>query len=363
MVARLIEPLLAPPSADAEGRDAEAAAAADAHNPLLRELYEFAQLKSRRLIGDALVCAECLDDSVADSCLKGTCTRCGFGRWWGRGLRSEWLAPGAAGEVTLEPSAPGFLSTEIAWDTLKPAGGNSHAGSNDSDELRHNVTGTVAQFLDAVASVLTSWLQHRFHIVQSKQSARELDEGATPGMMRTDSDWSENGEITKKQQMQSEYWQTNSYSLLIKLARFLVTADWIGRSSALPDKAEVTVQPDGAPADSIEYVEGSFFATVKRGSISTGEDVLYVVVKRDGSEETVPRHRLRRRVWYAVALLGITNDKRHVGITSQAFHECELEFWRVWQTNGHAAALEYARRDQLVSARLQQRRECAAFAC
>lgn len=355
VVGQMIQPLINHPSADAEGADAEAAAAVDAPDLLLRELFELSQLKSRRLIGDALVCAHCLDDSVADSCLKGTCTSCGFARMWTRGLRAKWLTADAQGELALAPSAPEFVRAEMAWDTLKPAGGNSHAGSNDSDELRHRMTGTVMQFLDALAQVLPAWLPHRFHIVQAKKAARELDDGATPGIILTDSDWSENGEIAKKFQMQSEYWHTVHYSLLVKLARFLKTHAWIGRSGALPDKAEVTVQPDGAPADGVDYVAGSYFAIVKGGFSSAGEDVLYTVVKRDGSEETVPRRRLRHREWHALAILGFTNDKRHVGITSQAFHERELEFWREWQVHGRDAAHEYARADQLVRARQQRR--------
>ena len=75
---------------------------------------------------------------------------------------------------------------------------------------------------------------------------RELDQNLTPRKLKKDTDWSENGEIIIKDQIQSEYWHTKYYSLLIAITAFLITSYWLDRDSALPARAEVTVQPEWA---------------------------------------------------------------------------------------------------------------------
>ena len=60
----------------------------------------------------------------------------------------------------------------------------------------------------------------------------------TPGKLKNDSDWSENGEIVVKHQMQSEYWSIKHYSLLISMTCFLVSSIWKERASPLEAGAE-----------------------------------------------------------------------------------------------------------------------------
>jgi hypothetical protein len=344
VVAGLIAPLLTPPSADAESNEEEATDAAPV--PLLKELHDFALLQSRREIGESIVCSETLGDKTEQACIDGKCDKCGFGRLWSRGLRPQVVKINERGEVELTEAASQFYQNEMMWDTTKPTGGNTPAG-DDEDALRHRATGTIVEFLDAFEIVLRRWLPHRYHIVQAKRAARELDDSATPGQIITNSDWSENGEIAVKQQMQSEYWKLIYFSLLIKIAAFLVTSMWTCRVSPLSQKAEVTVQPVDAQRESIEHVAGSYFAIVEVGSELAGEDVIYPVVKRDGTSEQVPRGRLRHRVWHRVAFLGITDDKRHVGTTTQTFHKRELEFWRIWHEQNRDAAIKYALMDEI----------------
>ena len=156
---------------------------------------------------------------------------------------------------------------------------------------------------------------------------------------------SENGEIVVKEQMQSEYWTIKYYSLLISISCFLVTSSWNDRASLLRAKAEVTVQPPWVPPNTTTFTKGSFYAVVEVGCSEVGEDVIYTVRLDDGSTQQVPRHQLRHRVWHYVAFLGITNEKQHVAITTQAFHTRQLEFWRRWNDTGRNAALAYAAQD------------------
>ena len=96
----------------------------------------------------------------------------------------------------------------------------------------------------------------------------------------------------------------------------------------------------------LTYTKGSYYATIEMSLAAIGEDVEYIVIRTDGSRETVPRRQLRQRVWHRVAFLGVTNEKQHVALTTQAFHNEELEFWRHWHESGQDAALAYAAADR-----------------
>ena len=72
--------------------------------------------------------------------------------------------------------------------------------------MQYHSTATVVEFRDELMVVVRHWvLLHSFHLVQTKKAARELDDRGTPGMLVTLSfDWSENGDIPHRVQMQSE---------------------------------------------------------------------------------------------------------------------------------------------------------------
>lgn len=157
---------------------------------------------------------------------------------------------------------------------------------------------------------------------------------------------SEKGELVVKEQLQSEYWHIKYYALLISISCFLVLHEWNNRTSRLPVKAEVTVQLPDVPANTSTYTTGSNFALVTTAHDEEGEDLLYTVERKDGSRFQVQRKQLRHRVWHRLAFLGITNEKQTISITTQAFHERQLQFWRVWVESGREAALAYAANDK-----------------
>jgi hypothetical protein len=83
-------------------------------------------------------------------------------------------------------------------------------------------------------------------------------------MIRDKSDWSENGSVQVKQQLQSEYWNIVHYSLLISMSSFLISSIWKDRTSALDKGDEVTVETgDKSVPESVQTVDGSFFAIVE----------------------------------------------------------------------------------------------------
>ncbi|KAL3892591.1 MAG: hypothetical protein SGPRY_014983, partial [Prymnesium sp.] len=302
-----------------------------------KQFIEFAAHTKMSVIANALVCSECLSDSTKLECLDGACSRCGFQRLWSEGLRPH-----------IDGADP-FWGQEISWDTIKP--GDDTDASNVENDLRHHVSGTIIDFLEEFETVRRNWIPHRFHAMQVKAAERELEQNMTPHKIRKNTDWSENGEIIVKDQMQSEYWHTKYYSLLITISAFLITDSWIDREGALPAQAVVTVQPesvvplDGAPPP-LTYTDGSFYAVVQHGNKAIGEDIEYTVMANDGCSYLIPRHRLRQRVWYRCSFLGITNEKQHVALTTQAFHNEEMEFWKCWHEYGRDAAIAYAAADR-----------------
>lgn len=200
---------------------------------------------------------------------KGKCTCCGFQQWWSKGLRPKVLQTNADGSESVRNGVSQLWEQRITWDTIKSGDGGGDS-AEDSD-LRHTVSGTITEYLDACETVHDGWTPHRFHAVQAKVAEVELEQNLTPGKLKADSDWSENGEIVVKQQMQSEYWSIKYYSLFISITGFLVASEWKGRTSILKQKAEVTVQPADAPTDSIVYIAGSRFATIEEGAFTAAE--------------------------------------------------------------------------------------------
>ena len=192
-----------------------------------------------------------------------------------------------------------------------------------------------------------------FHIEQAKMASRECDQHMGPCMLCDDSDWSENGEIKRKKQMQYEYWEIIYYSLLISITAFLITHNWKDKSSALPAGTEVTVEPSEREVTT-DVVEGSYYAIIERGSTEVGEAVEYVVKPPGGASVTVRRSLLRERKWHRMAFLQFTLEKKHDAFTTQAFFDRRHKFFQIWCDRGREAALEFARNDRAEAKRAEE---------
>jgi hypothetical protein len=144
-------------------------------------------------------------------------------------------------------------------------------------------------------------------------------------MLLSDYDWAENGILELARQIQSEYWALVAYSLFISITAFLDVAQWKRRDGALPRGSEVTVEPEGAPADSVEPARGSYYATVA----DCGPDGAYALLDADGVPLASPasRAQLRHRVWRTTAFVTVTNEKRHDGVTTQHVLNEQLKHW------------------------------------
>ena len=105
---------------------------------------------------------------------------------------------------------------------------------------------------------------------------------------------------------------------------------------------------------------GSFFAVVEVGSREVGSDITYTVRMSDGELIRVQRQHLRRRRWYRIAFLQVTNDKKHDCYSSQAFADRRLWFFEIWQEHGLDEALEFSLEDGAEKARRASDRQAQA---
>ena len=186
-------------SASTDDAEGEAQAEALQADPLLKELVDLAATTSKSAFVSKLVCSKCLGDDTKEACLDQTCLECSFARIWSRGLRHKVMALDAGGETeAVRNTVSSLWEKRLSWDIVK-----SSDASGDERNLRHVVTGTVTEALDSCEEVLKGAVPHCYHAVQALEAEIECDRNVTPAKLRNNSDWSENGEIVLKLQMQS----------------------------------------------------------------------------------------------------------------------------------------------------------------
>jgi hypothetical protein len=81
--------------------------------------------------------------------------------------------------------------------------------------------------------------------------------------LQFDVDFAENGAIITADEVQSQYWKINSFTLFVQVVSFLLSDAWKSRTSVLSRGAAVTVELEGASTPgSLEPGKGSFWAEV-----------------------------------------------------------------------------------------------------
>lgn len=318
--------------------DAEAGPTID---PALAALANFCDGKSKTKMVEELVCGNCVEDADI-KCVEGKCACCGFGKYWSKGLRPKLVGA----DHHLLDGVSNVWETCIRWETLRSSTNTPSDGSNtdEKETLRAQRSGTIIEFLDKFEEISAQFPAHRHLVCDAKAKALRRFRYCWPGMLLSDYDWSENGIINPKYQIQSEYWSLTAYSLFISITSFLIVDVWLDRSSLLKVGAEATVEPEGAPADTLKPAEGSFWAKIHSSPAAEGEEQVYTVAREDGSiVGGITRKRLRHRKFYTKAFVGITDEKRHDSITTQHMLDKQFEHWlqqvdlgKFWAWLGHS---------------------------
>ena len=156
-------------------------------------------------------------------------------------------------------------------------------------------SGTIVDFLDEFEPVFNNMCVHRNTLQKCRDSARDFEQNAVPGMVCLDTDWAENLTISKARLLQTQYYNLVQCSLLITVVQYLDKAAWEDSHSALKEGDEVTALGSGS--------EVPFYARVLG---SEGDS--YVLIRPDQSKVKRSRSLLKPRKWHRIAFIGFTNS-------------------------------------------------------
>lgn len=340
VVASILKPLTDVVQNDGQ-HDEDSTCPEDSPDEDLLSLAKFCSHERKQDMVDRLVCGGRLHSAKIE-CFNGKCPDCGFSKLWSKGLRPKIVGS----DSMLLDGVASVWGHEIRWETLKsssstPSGGTDGDGS---DTLRAQKRGSVVDFLDAFEAVCAKFPAHRHLVLDAKEKAGQVLRNLWPGMLLGNYDWSENGVITPDRQIQSEYWSLTHYSLFICITSYLLNESWLDCSSTLRTGMEVTVEPEGAPADSLKPAKGSYWAKVHASPGVEGEAEVYSVQREDGTViGGITRSRLRYRKFHTTAFVCITDEKRHDAATTQHFMNKQFEHWlthvqthKFWAWLGHS---------------------------
>jgi len=273
-------------------------------------------------------------------CLNGkSCKACGFRQWWSNGLRKVLIGEDSTINHDLELSGDEWLLPEIDWryfsSIAKPTlVSQSNEVENEDDTEDYQPTqstsrtlcqatkrGTLVDFLDEFEAQSERHAYHR-NIVSAEHRAQiQYNRNVRCFVARRDIDFSENGSVKDKRQIQSQYWVTMGYTLFVSIVSWLMVSEWNKTTGSLPINAEVTVYGELAGE---EINKDSFWAVVTDHS-EAGDDI-YEVTDAEGKIHHVPRSLLRHRKRHSVATGHVTDDKIHDRHAMQHFTTHELKY-------------------------------------
>ena len=89
-------------------------------------------------------------------------------------------------------------------------------------------SGTFVEFLDEFErEAMAKFHFHKFTIVRQKAMAAEFERNRSPGWLQFDVDFAENGAIITAEEVQSQYWMINSFTLFVQVVYWLVSEAWV----------------------------------------------------------------------------------------------------------------------------------------
>ncbi|KAL7550152.1 hypothetical protein ACHAWF_013398 [Thalassiosira exigua] len=178
--------------------------------------------------------------------------------------------------------------------------------------------GTLIDFLDEFESRSEKHAKHRNLVATERRAQIGWERNVRPLVVKRDIDFSENGSIKDKHQVQSQHWVTIQYTLFVSINSWLKVSEWNKSTGLLCVGDEVTV--NGELAGEPVNIQ-SFWATI----IELMDEDEYKVCDKDGVHNVVSRTVLRHRVRHSVAFGHVSDDKVHDRHAMQHFTKYELE--------------------------------------
>ena len=278
-------------------------------------------------------------EDAKQTCLDGNeCDSCGFRHWWSNGLRNTIYNED---DVTINPesclaggewSLPGIdwrYFTSVAKPTIAEHAEAQQVGDQDynpNQSTSRNICqatkrGTLVDFLDEFETQSEKHAYHRNLVSTERRAQIDYDQNVRPLIIRRDIDFSENGTLKNKRQIQSQYWVSIGYTLFVSIASWLQATEWNKTTGELPIGAEVTI--DGEFSGKAINKE-SFWVEVT--CVSQADETMYEVTDAQGTTHMIARSRLRYRKRHSVASGHVTDDKVHDRRAMQHFTDYELKY-------------------------------------
>lgn len=288
-------------------------------------------------------------ESAKYSCINNKCERCGFRRLWlplqemleehGNILDgNEWVGDKSINwwQYThqVEPSAASHSQNMARLAAAARAAARQNIDADDEEYnektgsrnlILEPTSGSLLEYLIRFRTVSEDNTNHR-HLVATEAAAKvKYDQNVRPLIVTRTIDFSENGTIKDKRQVQSQYWQTIGYTVFMSILEWLLASEWDKESGQLKVGDEVTVygEKSGEPVNT-----HSFWAKV---TDVIGADT-YVLEDNSGKEyqvgeeRTIKRRHLRHRVKYTIAVGHISDDKSHDSQAMQHYTNKELKW-------------------------------------
>eukprot|EP00984_Skeletonema_dohrnii_P024294 scaffold13403_cov120-Skeletonema_dohrnii-CCMP3373.AAC.1 len=267
------------------------------------------------------------------SCVEGSCPSCGMDKLWSNGVRKKILT------TTYDSDTSEFVYSlnkncrfasdewlnEVEWRTYvykeKPTVATharevrrqaAAARPPGEDDLDYSPTegttarnlvletqrGTIIDYLDHLEKQLEKHIIHRNLVCSEHRSKLQYERNSRPLSCLREIDFSENGGMDNFDQVQSEYWDSEQYTLMMAIISFLQVDAWNKTKGLLEEGDEVTVNGElaGEPID-----KESFWAVVKKYS-KDGDNETVTVEDADGKLHTLPRSLLRLRTRHTICI-------------------------------------------------------------
>ena len=253
--------------------------------------------------GDHKMC--CIDNGGP----AGKCKKCGFAKYWSAGLRLQLVTPGGDLRRGVHP----VWLTTMQWSKYQSSKENA---AGEREDLHADCSGSIVDFLDELEKVYHKYTYHRYILKHTRESNLQFERNCTPGMKKDDVDWAENYTMKEARAIQSEYWSQKQTSLFICISKVLLLSSWVATTGILKEGDEVTVEQDGE----------SHWGVVVSGS-GSGETDEYRIEDEHGEKDWVPRKSLRARVWFTVAFVGVTGDRKHDSYATEHFMSQQQQWW------------------------------------
>ena len=235
-------------------------------------------------------------------CLNGkSCKACGFRQWWSNGLRKLLIGDDSTINQDSDICGDEWLAPDIDWRYFSSVAKPTIVSQSNEDENEDNTDdyqptqntsrtlcqatkrGTLVDFLDEFEAQSERHAYHR-NIVSAEHRAQiQYNRNIRCFVVRRDIDFSENGSIKDKRQIQSQYWVTLGYTLFVSIASWLMASEWNKTTGSLCVGDEVTVYGELAGE---EMNKDSFWAMITDDSEAEGN--IYEVTDAEEKNHHIP---------------------------------------------------------------------------